>query len=261
MEDVKMGDISPDHARRYVVDLKLPPGIRTRGTPVAAEPFNFDEVKDQAMVVGSDIISFVRGVTPERREDIVNSSLLAQLAAKKKVPDMSNVYEWYEAYFDVLLNIGWVIQDRSFVTYTEESENFKAHEAILSVATSLLGPTAASFTVVKATLDALQSMSENSPWITIFNRESQSANTARFQVTQTEQNEKDEFLVSMIAFGLEAQAKLTQVLFFKFKSSEATLKHYSGKVTINSHVLSSIREPIKAKIAAFSNDYVKELPI
>jgi hypothetical protein len=31
------------------------------------------------------VVSFVKGVTPKRREAIINSSLLAQLAAKKKV--------------------------------------------------------------------------------------------------------------------------------------------------------------------------------
>lgn len=256
-----MNTISVDHARSYVNSLELPPGTRTRGESVDTVKFNFDEIKDQAMVVGSDIVSFVKGVTPERREDIVNSSLLAQLAAKKKVEDMTKIYEWYDAYFDVLINIGWVIQDRGFATYTEASENFEAHEAIIKVATSLLGPTAATLTVVKATLDALKSMSEDSPWITLFNRESQSANTARFQVTQAEQGDSDDFLVSLMAFGLKAKAELTQVLFFKFKSSEATLNHYSGKVTINSHVLSSVQEPIKEKIAEFANDYIKELPI
>jgi len=256
-----MNAISADHARSYVYNLELPPVTRTRGESADTAKLNFDGVKNQAMVVGSDIVSFVKGVRPERREDIVNSSLLAQLAAKKKVKDTAKIYDWYNAYFDVLMNIGWVMQDRSFATYTEASENFEAHEAIIKVATSLLGPTAAALTVVKSALGALKSMSEDSPWITLFNRESQSANTARFQVTQTEQGDSDEFLVSLIAFGIEAKAKLTQVLFFKFSSNEATLKHYSGKVTINADVLSTARKPIKDRISEFTKNYIEELPI
>ena len=53
----------------------------------------------------------------------------------------------------------------------------------MKVAASLLGPAATTLAVVQATLDALKSMSADSPWITLFNRESQSAKTARFQVT------------------------------------------------------------------------------
>lgn len=55
-------------------------------------------------------------------------------------------------------------------------------------------------------------------------------------------------------------ASRSQVLFFKFKSSEASLKHYSGKVTINTHVLTNVRDLIKDKIAAHAIDYIMALP-
>ncbi|MGE5239326.1 MAG: hypothetical protein ACM3ON_11030 [Chloroflexota bacterium] len=259
-----MKHISAEHALSFVKALELPAprgydellGDKT----VKPVEYGFDTAKNQAMVVGSDIVSFVQGVTPERREDIVNSSLLAQLAAKKKVSDPTKIYDWYNAYFDVLTNIGWAVQDQGFAEYSESSAGFEAHEAILSVAAVLLGPGATTLAIIKATLDALKSMSTDSPWITLFNRESQSAHTARFQVTLAEQSSDDQFLVSLMAFGLEAKAALTQVLFFKFHSNEASLKHYSGKVTINAHVLASVRDAIKNKLAGFAKDYVEALP-
>jgi len=255
-----MARVTEDQALRYVESLELP--SRPPGTFESFEEVQFDfaKVKNQAMIVGSDIVSFMKGVTPERREDIVNSSLLAQLAAKKQISDTTRIYDWYNAYFDVLMNIGWVVQDRGFAEYSEASEDFEAHKAIIQVATSLLGPGAATLAVVIATLNALESMSTNSPWITLFNRESQSANTARFQVTLAEELKDEQFLVSLMAFGLEAKTKLMQVLFFKFRSSEASLKHYSGKVTINSSVLASVRELIRKKIASYARDYIEALP-
>jgi hypothetical protein len=253
-----MNHVSTDRVRQYVNALELP-------APSGYEAFedfqaDFDQGKKQAMIVGSDIVSFVEGVTPERREDIVNSSLLAQLVAKKKVSDATKIYDWYNAYFDVLTNIGWTVQDRGFATYTETSENFQAHEAILKVAASLLGPAATTLGVVKAALDALQSLSSDSPWITIFNRESKSTNTARFQVTLAETGKDDQFLVSLMAFGLEAKAMLTQVLFFKAWANEATLKHYSGKVTINPFVLSGAREQIRERIKSYTGEFLRMLP-
>jgi hypothetical protein len=249
---------STDRVRQYVKALELP-------APSGYEAFEnvqvaFDQGKNQAMIVGSDIVSFVEGVTPERREDIVNSSLLAQLVAKKKVADATKIYDWYNAYFDVLMNIGWAVQDRGFATYSETSENFQAHEAILKIAASLLGPAATTLVVIKAALDAIQSLSADSPWITIFNRESKSTNTARFQVTLAEKGKDDQFFVSLMAFGLEAHAMLTQVLFFKVWSNEATLKHYSGRVTINPFVLSSARDQIREKIKAYTDDFLRMLP-
>jgi hypothetical protein len=52
----------------------------------------------------------------------------------------------------------------------------------------------------------------------------------------------------------------TGLLFFKFQESEATLKHYSGSVSINDKLLIEISPEIKSKVAAFTLGYVKSLP-
>lgn len=256
--------VTVETASHYLGTVALPRRRRPLGVaedvpqPVTASVF--DTGKTQAAVVGSSVISFVSGVTPERREAIVNSSLLAQLLASKKVPDASRIYAWYDSYFEVLSNIGWVVQDRGFAEYTESSKNFAAHKAILAVATTLLGAAPAALAVVKSTIEALQSMGEGSPWITIFNREAQHARAARFQVGLAEQDANGQFFVNLMAFGLEAKASITQVLFFKSKKSEARLRHYSGRVTINTTVLDSIRPAISAKLVGHSGDWVEKLP-
>jgi hypothetical protein len=261
-KDTNMAAITVDTARRYVATLDLPAAPRVvRGAPSAGlAEAAFESAKGQAAVVGSDVISFVSGVTAERREDIVNSALLAQLAAKKRVPDASRVYEWYDAYFDVLTNVGWAVQARQFAEYRQTSENFEAHEAILQVAATLLGPATTALAIVKTTLDALRSMSADSPWITLFNRESQSTRAARFQVSLAEQAPDGQFLVSLMAFGLEAKATITQVLFFKARKNDVTLRHHSGQVTIATDVLEGIRADLKAKIVQFAQDYIRKLP-
>ena len=142
-------------------------------------------------MVGSDVISFVSGVTAERREAIANSALLAQLVAKQKAGAGASVEAWYDAYFDVLTNIGWVVQQKSFAVYHEESQSFAAHEAILAVAATLLGNAPTALALVKTTLDALKSMDADNPWITIFDRESQHAQTAHFQISLAEQRSEE----------------------------------------------------------------------
>lgn len=254
-----------DTARRFVEEAEIPDALRTRAARTTRGPEEtvaaaLETAKDQATVVGSDVISFVRGVTAERREAIINSALLAQLVAQKKVADPNRVYEWYDAYFDVLTHLGWVVQDRSFAEYHESSQNFEAHKAILAVATALLGPAPAALALVKTTIEALHSMDEDSPWITIFNRESQTAKNARFQISLVEQEEQGQFFVSLMAFGLEASTRITQVLFFKARANEATLRHYSGRVTINTDVLDAIRGQIRAKLTGLAEDYVSTLP-
>jgi hypothetical protein len=86
-----MVTITPGTARQFLHALELPPST-ARGFE-AAPLIDFNEQKNQAMVVASDIVSFVKGVSVERRQDITNACLLAQLAANKKVPDRSRIIE------------------------------------------------------------------------------------------------------------------------------------------------------------------------
>lgn len=257
-----MNATAATRARAFVHAAELPEAPPLR-YDVTKEAIYFDAAKEQATVVGSDVIAFVKGITPEQRSDIVNASLLAQLVAKKQVPepaDFGQVKAWYDAYFDALSQLGFVIQDRGFAEYREDSQNFEAHEAIMKVAATLLAGSPGALLLVQSTLDALKSMQADSPWLALFNRESQSAKTARFQVSLVDQESDGELLLALVAFGMEAQRTLTQVLFFKFRSNEVKLGHYSGKVTINAPVLEAVRDAVAGKLVAYATAYVKGLP-
>lgn len=250
-------------ARGFISAAPLPqPRVRRGGElgVMTLAETGFQTAKDQAAVVGSQIVSFVSGVTAERRQAIADSSLLAQLVAKRRVPDPADVDAWYREYFDTLTQVGWVVQETNFAEYREASQNFEAHKAILAVATALMGAAPAGLALLKTTLEALQSMDADNPWITIFSRESQSARVARFQVSLAEQAPDGQFIVRTMAFALKAQSEITQVLFFKARSSEAQLRHYSGNVTINTGVLDSVAADLKAKLAAHARDFIRALP-
>jgi hypothetical protein len=258
-----MAAFDTQDARAFVRSLALPepPPVQFDLTKAPAAPF--DVAKEQASVVGSDVIAFAKGVTPEVRHDIVNAVLLAQLVAKKTMAEptsLADVGAWYESYFDTLSRIGFVIQDKGFASYNAKSDSFEAHEAIIDVAAALLAGSPGAIALVKTTLDALRKMSADSPWITLFHRESQSANTARFQVSLVEADDDAGVLLTLIAFGLEAQTSVTQVLFFKFHKNAVTLRHNSGKVTINAPLLAGIRDQVAGKLLAYTNEFIKRLP-
>jgi hypothetical protein len=253
---------TPASARRFVAAVPLPEAKRG-AAPGEATELVLDQAKQQAAVVGSDIVAFVSGVTPERRQDIIHSSLFAQLVAKKKVGGAAEVdaKAWYDAYFDALTNIGWVTQERTFAEYREASTDFEAHEAISKVAATVLGPATTALAVVESTLGALRTMGSGQPWITLFDRESRTGKTAHFQVTLVEQEPEGKFLVSLMAFSLEATSTLTQVLFFRVRRNEATLRHCSGHVTIDTDVLEAVRPTLKARLAAWALEFVREVPL
>jgi hypothetical protein len=258
---------TPDvaRARSFVQQAEVPavhPELLS-DTPPPGEQSPFDAARQQAAVVGSDVMSFVNGITPEQRKDIVNASLLAQLVSNKKVPDpedLSGVLAWYKQYFDVLQQIGFTVQSKGFARYVEKADSFEAHEAILDVVKTALAGAPAALPLVIKTLESLKKMSENTPWITLFHRESRSANTARFQVSLADTEPNGAFL-NLFAFGLSAKATVTQVLFFRFKKNESELQHNSSKLSINDTVLAGVRSDIEHKIAKFTKDFVAGLDV
>jgi len=249
-------------ALNYIDDAELPqPRSGRRGSPQSQTVLDaLETTRQQAAVVGAEVVAFAEGVPGAFRQDLVNSTLLAQLLATKKVPDKTQIFDWYDAYFDALANIGWPLQERNFAVYVESGQNFEAHKAIISVLSTVFGPGATAVAMITGTLQALQSMDADSPWITLFSDKSVTADTASFQISAVEKGPAGEPLVTLAAFGLNAKTKVTQVLFFKARASEVTLRHCSSKITIDAAVADAVRQPLRDKIAAHAVDFVKTLP-
>lgn len=219
----------------------------------------FDKAKSQAQVVGSGVFSFAQGVTTQVREAIADSALLAQLVANKKVSAEEKPLEWFEAYADVLQNVGWTIQDGGWTDYTARGTAAEVHEKIIEVLTVALGTAPAALAIVTATMNALKGMKSDSSWITIFNRESQKAKIARFQVGLVEKEQDSDVFVSLLACLIEAHHNIMQVLFFKFRDDKATFRANTEKVSINRAALSDLAPLIRTKIRAYQADYLSSI--
>jgi hypothetical protein len=248
-------------ARKFVqtLDLPIPLTDNTEAESSDLPVFDFKAAKNQAMVVGSEIVGFVNGVTDEHRSDILHSTLLAELAADKAIRDPKDILGWYSRYFEVLKNVGWIVQEQSFTTYAESGQEAETYKSVLAVAANLLDQSA--LRVVEDALKKLQSDRAQNSWLSLFEQKSLADDVARFQITLAEQGAKDHLLVTLMAFSLMAKSKLTQVLFLKFRSSEVTLKHCGGKVTPNPQIITGVREVILQRVGNHAAAYVKDLDI
>jgi len=253
--------INLQQARQFVTSVDL------AGTPrailhmsAATEPSEiFDKAKQQAQVVGAGVFSFAQGVTAEVREAISNSALLAQLVANKKASAEQDPVKWFEAYSEVLQNVGWTLQDGGWADYTAEGTAVEVNEKIVEVLSVALGPSPAALAIITASIAALKAMQPDSSWITIFNRESQKAKIGRFQIGLVDKEENGDVFVSLLGCLIEAENTITQVLFFKFKQANARFKANSAKVSINRASLSELGPAIRTKTRAYQADYLSSI--
>ena len=127
--------------------------------------------------------------------------------------------------------------------------------------TALLGPQAAALAIVKAAIDALRSMSENRPWLTLFEQESRTAHSARFHVAAAEVGESGLVQVALVGFSLQTMSEITQVLFFRFGSISTSLEYAAGKATIDDTALADLRSTLAARLAEYRRSMIGEIKL
>lgn len=246
-------------ARAFVAGADLP--ALAGGFALAAPDIVFERAREQSLVIGSQVLSFDAGVEPEFREAISDSALLAQLVANKTVSATADPIAWFDAYFAVLGNIGWVTQARDTATYDITTDGMAVHEAILPVVTAFVGSIPGAVALVKLALESLKAMDADTPLITLFNRESQHARIGRFQFTLVRQDAGGGLLAEAMAFVLEADKTITQILFFKLSQTQSKLRRSLGSVSLNTAALTALRPVVRGKVQAYMAGYVAALDL
>jgi hypothetical protein len=254
-----MPAITPAISRAFIDTVRLP--RRARRVSGDEPPLELHATDPQALVVGCGLVAAAENVPAAARQDLVDCTLFAQLAATAAVADPADTVGWYRAYFGALTALGWAQSDTHLEAYEFHSKNAEAHKALLKVLTALLGPEAAALAVVKAAIDALQSMDENRPWLALFERESRAASSARFQVATAQVARGGLLQVALAAFSLKTRSEITQVLFFKFGSSSTRLEYAAGQATIYEAALEGVRKKVAARLSEYRASFVAEVAL
>lgn len=228
---------------------------------VEAPDLGFDMAKEQAVMVGSAILSFDVGVEAGFREAISDSALLAQLVANKNNDVGTDPIAWFDAYFAVLGNIGWAIQARDTASYDIKVDGVEVHKAILDVIAAFIGPVPGAAKLVELVLESLMKMDADSPLITLFEKQSQHAKIGRFQFTTVRQDATGGLLAEAMAFALNADRVVTQILFFKLQKNKQTLRRSLGTISLNRDALTTLQPLIRKKVQAHMIDYVASIDL
>jgi hypothetical protein len=242
--------------RDYVMSLDLP----------EPEESAFESAPDfiaaqQAVTVGSQLTEFTAAVSTDVRSAVSNSLLLAQLAANKAANQGTDVFGWYGKYTEVLQGIGWQSQNVDFQAKLTGGQDLDVHKAIIPVIAAALGPAAAAASIVLSVLNGLKDMNADSPWITLFNRQSQHASGAKFQVTYVDSDGFGEPQLTLVCFAVNAEQTLTQVLFFKFVSQKVDLKQSTGKLAVTLDRLNTDKAVIAARVDSFIASNIQNIDI
>lgn len=217
-----------------------------------------DISKPAAFVDKGSVVCFVAGVSQQNRSDVLNSTLLAQLAADKQYDRETDVMNWYKYYSRILSKIGWVLSGYNWEERKASTTSFTMDEAVLEIAAAALtGPEGA---VVTAAMTAMKSLPKKDNRLTLFNHASSSDKAGNFQITACTETDGAVAMKTM-AFYYDAQSSNTDVLFFSYSTASTTLTRSVQTQALDSDVYGTVRSAVLSKLGDNAKNFVLDLDI
>lgn len=214
--------------------------------------------KPAGYVAGGSLVSFVAGVPEQNQRDVLNSTLLAQLAADKRFGREANPGDWYRFYVDVLGKSGWGVQGFDFQAYTSKKPSFTADEVVLEIAAATL--TGNELAVITATLDALKKLPKEDGRLQLFDHSSRRERQGNFQIIVCNESDGDVAMKNM-AFTFSSDENVTSVLFFTFASASTRFRQAAQAQRLNQRLYASVRQSVLEKLGGNARASIADLDI
>ncbi|XP_078371717.1 uncharacterized protein LOC144655353 [Oculina patagonica] len=213
--------------------------------------------KDEGLVDAGSLVSFTSELQGQQKEDVLNSTLLAQLAANKKYDRFDDPENWYKYYTSVMGQIGWVMQSFTFDQYKSSQAGFKIYDVVLQLLSRLIGDYEE---LMKVVIETLNSLEKSEAGLTLFSSNSTSAKHGSFQILPcTVVNEQ--VTVGFLGSYFTASQVARNYFFFSYSKQDISLFKSDQVFTLNEGVYAHVREEVKKKLGERAKDFVKNLDL
>ncbi|KAL6304759.1 hypothetical protein BKA93DRAFT_825635 [Sparassis latifolia] len=209
-----------------------------------------------AVVNGRLLQSFVGKLDPAHKDDVLDSTLLAQLAANQAGGDDKD--KWYKKFKEVLENIGWVVESFSFTEIVNVNTYGSVDKAVIAILDPRLSPEAGE--VVKATIYAMKRR-VNAEANAIFQENAWDGQTANFQIGVASASDGDNVRLHIGGFNYAATGAAGNVLFFKFGHCAVKFTCAAQTMVLNEEIYNMVRDRVKEKIRTAIQSYRKDVAV
>ena len=217
------------------------------------------ENQESASVNAGSLTSFTGKMTGERKSDVQNSTLLAQLAADKKFDRMKDAMNWYKFYIDVLSNVGWVTSAFAFDKYTSGGTTVKLDEAVIGILSAIA--TGDEIAIVKATMNSLQALGDDTKQMRIWNSNASDGNNGNFQIFPVSQEANGDAVMMMDGMQFVAHESHGRFLWWSWQSNQINIQRAANKFVLDNDVYSQVRQQIIDKLGDKAKTFIAELDI
>lgn len=205
------------------------------------------------LVIGNTLLDVANVPSAEVRAGLSLSMLFANRVATHH-PDAKDVDSWLAAYQTSLGDLGFRLSGTARMNSQFHKLNVDVHKAIIPFLTIAFGGAAIGPIIISA-LENLHKMKEESPWITLFDRE-----TRRFSIQEMH-------FGAAVANGTETEIRYavarlnvdlgqTQVLFFKVAKNSANFESLTTRMSVSNSLMSVVEDDLKTRLSGLIKKYI-----
>ncbi|KAI0329255.1 hypothetical protein GY45DRAFT_1435530 [Cubamyces sp. BRFM 1775] len=209
-----------------------------------------DEIANlRAAISGSSAVAYVPTLTAQMKEDVIYSTLLAQIAADKKFSGrpIDKVEEWQEHYWTVLDDLGWITEDNRLTEIGYANEFSSVDGLVMQIE----GPhlQGAERLLFAEMLSALREP-ENSDALEVFDKAAAHGQEAGFQVGVVT-NWMGKAMFKLGTHQYRSSDAVTSPLYFDIESAKIE-RYFAGHRTmiLDESVYANVRYAVRDKVNA-----------
>lgn len=214
---------------------------------------NLDQLPP-AVVSGTTLIDFSQVPSLAVRAGVSQAMLFASRVATKAMKSGDDEDDWLAAYTSNLAQLGFTISGSAVTTSTFKKTGVEVHKAIIPFLTIAFGG-AALGPVILAGLQNLQTVNENAPWITLFDKETRRFEAQEMHFAAVSSTETDTVVRYAIA-RLHLASSVTSILFFKLSKTEAKFESATKTMTANNSFLALLEPELRSKLAGLATSFI-----
>lgn len=213
----------------------------------------------QAAIDGGSLVSFVAGLTPAEKDDVLYSTQFAQRAASAKIDRFGFVRQWYEVYNNTLETLGWVTEQFAFTHYAEDEGEIHMDSAAIKVLASIAS--GGQLTTLQGALKALQELSEGSDEFTVLEMNGTNEFGGNFQIGSAQRTENGAVSLVIGAFYFKAVNQQRRFLFFRWGKKNINFWTAAQKMTLNDGFYGAVRDVVKEKLGQGREDAIRGIEL
>jgi hypothetical protein len=237
-------------------------GVGEEGEDTEWEDVPLDQPtqEEAAAVDGNLIHTFVDGIRGQHLFDVLNATLLAQVAANFRFDRANQPVEWTKFYGNVLENIGFVVPQFDFRSLRSQATRFSLDSAVIKLLTSILS--GEQVDLVKNALEALQALNSEDRRLQIWRRSSANVpNAGTFQVTGVGESAAGILQMGLSGIHFQTDESVTDVLWFRFNSGSTNIEAVKTTLVLNDQVYNRLRDAVIEKLGNRGLKFIARLEL